>query len=366
MSSLPENEDLLSSKWTFKYAMEGIFVTVISIFGLLGNSLSIYILMRKEVKLPKAFVEVLCCLSGFDNLFLLGAFFLYSLPELCLSYADYNFHLIAPYLYPITNTLLTCSSYTTVAVTVNRYLLIKGRTRQRPNIKLYNGYLQAAMILLAAMCVNGPRWLEFSCCTYALDAASEVSESVKGRTIPDESTSFTMQINPIRDEYEYIRDYTLISSNVLTLLVPMMLMSLFSGLVYREMATSTKLLNTDQVNDNEEGEQERRSRSLTFMLLGIIVLFILCRIGELGISIYELIVIMKEGKRTPFPAYIRNLITVNTSLLVCNSSFNFLIYYKDILFRRCCVRLYHTLCLVFGKSVKKEEIRLRDMRTDLP
>ena len=320
--SLPEEDS--NTDWTFKYVVEGILMTTILFLGLLGNSLSIYILRQKEVKLQGVLVEVLCSLTVFDNLFLIGAFLLYSLPQLCVSYADYTFHLIAPYLYPITNTLLTCSSYMTVVVIANKYLLI-GRIIQQK--LLFNGYIQLLLVILASVSVNIPRWLEFSCCNYEtrpLQAINETSGEVMIRNI----TMMYVVINPIRDRYEYIRDYTLISSNLLTLLFPMILMSIFAGRIYREMAKSTSLVR-DDFRESEGNEQERRNRSLTFVLIGIIILFIVCRIGELGISVYELIMIIREGERKSFPEYIRAIISINTLLLVCNSSFNFIIYYKD-------------------------------------
>ena len=68
--------------WSFQYVVEGIFMPLVSLFGLLGNSLSIYILHNKEVKLKKDFVEVLCSMSAYDSLFLIGALVLFSLPQL--------------------------------------------------------------------------------------------------------------------------------------------------------------------------------------------------------------------------------------------------------------------------------------------
>ena len=358
-----EVEDYISTGWTFKYVVEGIFMTAISLFGLFGNSLSIYILRHKEVKLHRVFVEVLCSLSVFDNLFLIGAFLLYSLPQLCVTFADYQFHYIAPYLYPITNTLLTCSSYMTVAVAVNRYLLIEGITHRRSIKHLNNGYKQAFAVLLVAASVNIPRWLEFSCCKY-ITVTSNITVETSGEASTINNTMASLILNPIRDKYEYVRDYTLISSNVLTLLLPMMLMSLFSGLVYREMAKSTTLTSGD-LNDNEEGEQAQRNRSLTYMLIGIIVLFIVCRIGELGISIYELVMMIRNERRVDFPGYVRAIISINTLLLVCNSSLNFIIYYKDLLFRMCVLKVYSAVCAMLGKKQKKihaiEEITLQDI-----
>jgi hypothetical protein len=77
-----ELDDGFMAGWTFKFVVEGILMTAVSLFGLLGNSLSIYILHNKEVKMKKDFVEVLCSMSAYDNLFLIGALVLFSLPQL--------------------------------------------------------------------------------------------------------------------------------------------------------------------------------------------------------------------------------------------------------------------------------------------
>ncbi len=71
---------------TFKYVVEGWLMPSVSLFGLAGNALSMYILHHREVKLKKDFVDVLCMLATFDNLLLLAAFFLFSLPTLSESY----------------------------------------------------------------------------------------------------------------------------------------------------------------------------------------------------------------------------------------------------------------------------------------
>ena len=68
--------------WTFQFVVEGILMILVALFGLFGNSLSIYILNSKEVKMKKDFVEVLCSMSAYDNLFLLCAVVLFSLPQL--------------------------------------------------------------------------------------------------------------------------------------------------------------------------------------------------------------------------------------------------------------------------------------------
>ena len=67
---------------SFKYAVEGCLLPVISVFGLLGNGLTALVMRYCEVKLKKSLVQLLCGLAGFDNVFLICTFFMFSLPQL--------------------------------------------------------------------------------------------------------------------------------------------------------------------------------------------------------------------------------------------------------------------------------------------
>lgn len=219
------------SEWTFKYVVEGICMTTVSIFGILCNSLSIYILHDKDVKLKQDFVEHLCSMSVYDILFLLCAFFLFSLPELSEDFRLYQFYYIAPYLYPMTNTLKTCSTYMVVAVPVNRCLGIVSINSGRLIPRIKNGYMQAFIGLVVSSCVNAPRWLEFSCYNYQT-LMLNITDKATGKVSNHNTTLVLPILNPIRDNYEYIRDYTLIASNSLTLLFPMMFMSISALIIY--------------------------------------------------------------------------------------------------------------------------------------
>ena len=220
----------------------------------------------------------------------------------------------------------------TVAVAVNRYLDIVSNVSIVNIPRLTNGYLQAFIVLLAASAVNGPRWLEFSCCKVTVINIQNITNNETGEIEMVNQTINGLIINPIRDDYQYIRDYTLISYNFLTLLLPMILMSISSVLIYHEMSKATQRSGS-AFSDAQQAERRRRNRSITLMLFGIIVLFIICRIGEFAISIYELIMMLRNGQRQDFPNYIRAIVNINNLLCVCNSSLNFAIYCKDVMFR---------------------------------
>lgn len=83
---------------------------------------------------------------------------------------------------------------------------------------------------------------------------------------------------------------------------------------------------------SQERARRRRNRNITLVLVGIIVLFLICHIGEVAISIYELAGLI-DDERDDFPPWANNIVTFNHLLIVMNSSLNFVIYCKDVVFR---------------------------------
>ena len=65
---------------TFEYVTEGVLLTSISVLGLIGNVLAIYVLLRPSVR--GVFSNILTGLASFDALFLATAPFTFGLPIL--------------------------------------------------------------------------------------------------------------------------------------------------------------------------------------------------------------------------------------------------------------------------------------------
>ena len=101
-------------------------------------------------------LQVLVSLASFDNFFLFCSFFLFSLKDLSQSYYDHVWLYVSPYLFPLTNTLMTCSTYMTAAVAVNRYLDVISADNRYRHLRM-SGYAQAMTVLLCATLVNIPR-----------------------------------------------------------------------------------------------------------------------------------------------------------------------------------------------------------------
>ena len=109
-----------------------------------------------------------------------------------------------------------------------------------------------------------------------------------------------------------------------------------SYLIYRKMRSSA---NNASLSSSQDRARRRRNQTITLVLIGIIVLFLICHIGEVAISIYELADLL-DGERTAFPVWANTIVIVNHLLIVMNSSLNFVIYCKDVVFRWALKRLF--------------------------
>ena len=89
-----------------EFITEGVLLIAISIFGFIGNSMSIYVLLRPTVR--GSFSKILMGLASFDALFLLcaiatfgyGPFLIFSTPFRPLGPIYLKFPLIIPTLIP--------------------------------------------------------------------------------------------------------------------------------------------------------------------------------------------------------------------------------------------------------------------------
>merc|ERR1712223_633630 len=66
--------------WSFW--IEGVAVLFISIFGIFGNLLCVFVFNHKSVDLKPSFSNILKCLSVYDMALLTGVMLLYSFPAL--------------------------------------------------------------------------------------------------------------------------------------------------------------------------------------------------------------------------------------------------------------------------------------------
>merc|ERR1712012_793612 len=139
---------------------------------------------------------------------------------------------------------------------------------------------------------------------------------LNGTVVSVEEIRVTAFATEIRESDTYVRDYTLISATVLIVILPTLIMLISSYLIYRKMRSSA---NNASLSSSQDRARRRRNQTITLVLIGIIVLFLICHIGEVAISIYELADLL-DGERTAFPVWANTVVIVNHLLIVMNSS----------------------------------------------
>ena len=100
--------------------LEGIIQMIICMFGIMGNTASIYLLSRPELK--SSFNQLLAVLASFDLLYLITMF----LESMRILGCETDFHIFMfPYfLYPINFIAMTGSIFMTVGAAPERYIAV--------------------------------------------------------------------------------------------------------------------------------------------------------------------------------------------------------------------------------------------------
>ena len=111
-----------SSEEVFSYVMEGIFLTLVCLFGVIGNFMSFVVMVRSSVR--DSFSNQLRGLAVFDSLFLLLALLAMGLPNL---WVWYHTSVLVPainVLFGLINTFRVASVCVTVCVNIERLCAI--------------------------------------------------------------------------------------------------------------------------------------------------------------------------------------------------------------------------------------------------
>ena len=118
------NESLhyLEEDAAFTYITEGVILTLVSCFGLVGNVMSIFVLMRVAVQ--GSFSNLLCGLACFDALFLLTAILAFGIRNLSPWYEKHLFIYIMAASFGLLHTFRVGSVMVTLAVNFERFYAI--------------------------------------------------------------------------------------------------------------------------------------------------------------------------------------------------------------------------------------------------
>ena len=206
----------------------------------------------------------------------------------------------------------------TAIVAVNRCLDIKMLRRDMPpSMRCFfnSGTAQALTVFFFMTISLLPHWFEFTI----------VNHSINDVTIKHTS---------LRDSEPFKHIYLGILSPICLLLIPLTMMVISTILMLRQLWADTASLSSTVI----QKEQEKRNRSISIMLIGIIILFVICHLPTSILSLYQHAA--HKGSEAHWVKYVN---VMKHTLAVTNSSLNFAVYCKDNLFRWCAKKIYNKL-----------------------
>ena len=136
---------------------EGVVTLCIGAIGMLGNVIAIPYFGRRILS-QKTFYILLLCLSICDLIVVINGMLLYGIPKVSDVYANEEYFLISPYVFPIFEMGSTGGIYFTMAICIERYFVVCRPLWYRAQAIASRTY--TIPILLFTVLYNIPRFFE--------------------------------------------------------------------------------------------------------------------------------------------------------------------------------------------------------------
>jgi len=313
--------------WTFW--IEGIAVLAISVFGIFGNLLCLFVFNQKSVDLKPSFSNILKCLSIYDMALLTGVLILYTLPAL----SDFYNVNIKPYslpiVLPLTQVALTGSVYSVVIVAMERYFNVCKPFHKNLG-SICEGWGYISIIVVFSFAYNITKFMEF-------ETVIEIDDS--GNKHP------VFKLTPLRQNHIYHTTWVVCNTIIMGLL-PLSALTFLNWRIIASMNAATRFyINMNHPTSDNSFTQyarrhnsisslKRRDRAMTGLLTGVVVVLVICHTPKMFINFHESYHILRYGKMSREPLWGKILIKFSHLLLTTSSAINILIYsYKDFKFR---------------------------------
>jgi hypothetical protein len=230
--------------------ISGISLVLVGIVGLVGNVISLLMLCRKNFH-RNVFYNLLIMLTLFDITFIISLGI--SAGYESMACRDNYIHAIGSITYPVSNIGLSGSIYTTVAVSIERYLRLR-----HPRLK-YSGtsWVYITSVVVITVLYNLPRFFEFK---YSVVNGTLISEQ-----FPWTATA------PYDDVYHVYAE-VLVES-----FIPTILLLIFNGAIIK-MVYFSKTRNTNV-------EKSRNRATNTKILLAIVGVFFVTHLPSIAFTL---------------------------------------------------------------------------------
>lgn len=315
----------------FQYVAWGITGNTISAFGLIGNFFSVIVLANRRMRSSTSCY--LIALAVFDSIVLISLVLFLALPTIYNQTGQIEgyakmYPYMQPYAYPTALTAQTCSIYTTVAFTVERFIAVCWPLKAAKMCTIQRTRKAILCIVICSIIYNIPRMFEW-----------RVHETWNTYT---NETDVSYEQTALGSNPTYRHVYFIYMHIFVMLVIPFITLAVLNTMLIRAVRQSEHA--TGKVNN-----RTKRENSLTIMLISVIIVFLICQVP----SIVDNILMATLSPQTLATAPFVKLTCISSLMVITNSASNFYLYcvfgHK---FRRVFCRIF---CQCNGKASRYME-----------
>ncbi|EZA48896.1 FMRFamide receptor [Ooceraea biroi] len=281
------------------FIIYGVFVNLIGLFGIIGNTISMIILSRPQMK--SSINYLLTGLARCDTALLIISILIYGLPAI-YTYTGVLFHYkfivypkIIRYLFPLSCIAQVVTVYLTLTVTLERYIAVCHPLQAKSFCTYGRAQVAVLVIVIFAFVYNLPKFWEI--------------EVYTERHWKYNVTVYCIFPTEMRSNQFYITVYIHWMYFFVYYMFPFIALMIFNMAIYRRVRKANRDL-------QQLSRHQRREIGLATMLLCVVIVFLICNILPLVSNIHETFI------EDP-PHW---MVQLGNLLVTINSSINFIIY----------------------------------------
>ena len=330
---------------------EGIILLCIGIFGLVGNLLSIpYFIKRRPGQ--KTFYTLFIYLSVCDIIVVVIGMLLYGVPKVSEKYAQETFLIIAPYILPTFEIGSTGGIYFTIAICIERYLVVCRPFWYRE--KAIPSTIYTIPIICFSVLYNIPRFFELKTVINYGPVYNDTNTylSAKNKTLEftvdfdgkmENVSIYSIEATAMRLNVAYYGIYHIGCAIIFQFMVPLLVLLVGNVIILKQLLKDS-LGSSPICRDGTRGQsgpevtQHGRRRSQigrTRVTLAICGIFTTCHLFKWVLNIYELYVRYNSSEKETEKllndsVWFDTIVNISNTLVVLNSSINFYVYLLKI------------------------------------
>ncbi|XP_003698901.1 FMRFamide receptor [Apis florea] len=289
----------INSSGLFDFIIYGILINLIGIFGIFGNTISMIILSRPQMK--SSINYLLIGLARCDTMLIIisiliyGLIAIYTYTGLLFDYRFIVYPKIVRFLYPLSCMAHIATVYLTLTVTLERYIAVCHPLQARSFCTYGRARLAVAIILIFSFFYNLPKFWEVE---YYTETHWKYNVTI-----------YCVYPADLRNNNLYVTLYVHWMYFFICYLFPFLALVIFNVAIYRRVRKANRDL-------QQLSRHQRREIGLATMLLCVVIVFLICNILPLASNIHETFL------NDP-PLW---LVQTGNLLVTINSSINFIIY----------------------------------------